>query len=149
MNSWIGSIEIGKNSKHKPSLNNFSLKSLERICQFLEPSELLEFRVVSTAIKQYVTRYYGWGLLVISKYLPELEQPDNDKDDDSVSTAHSTNPFSLRLSAIKRRESSVWFTCIKAAVSLVRKDEEMSPFDEVLQDISASLFQRLRGKSRP
>lgn len=141
--------EKGKNSTRKQSVNSFSHKSLERICLFLEPSELLEFRAVSSGIKQYVTRYYGWGLLMINKYLPSLDQSDNDKDDDSASTAHSTNPFSLRLSAIKRRESPVWFPCIKAAVSLVRKDEDMSPFDELLKDISRSLFQRLRGKRRP
>lgn len=149
MDSWIGTGEYGKNSKHKPSVNHFSHKSLERICLFLEPSELLEFRACSSKIKQYVTRYYGWGLLVINKYLPCLDQSDNDKDNDSVSTAHSANPFSLRLTAIKRRESPVWFPCIKAAVSLVRKDEEMSPFDELLKDISRSLFQRLRGKKTP
>ena len=142
--------ECTSTKKTAPDLVKSNLTSLPPylfglVLSFLDWPAVLELRRVSRSFKQKIARYEGWCGLLITKFLPALDQTTYAGQPDLLSEGYSNSLLNPQLTHLRNKHSVVWHAHFRSAVGLLRDSHKDPDFSSILATLSGVCLKLLKG----
>ncbi len=137
-----------RNEKKPSRLTELETYTFSAILGFLNLTSILQLRMTNRTVKQKVSRNEVWCQLLVTKFLPGLEEPNYDKEDkDSLSAYYTNSLLFPKLTNLKNRHSPVWSSHFFAGINMHRENTSEGDYGKMTGQLTKIILKSFRGTS--